>query len=99
MNSNIVGKFYDEVILELCYPEIADVSVDDYIAKSFRGNKPKELQHPFVVCAKEEVTLKVESWLGNVVVWTFPAGVPYPMPLRKIFNDAGNTKTSIQISY
>lgn len=99
MDSNIVGKFYDDVILECCYPEIADVSIADYVAKEFAGNKVVKKQHPFVVCAKEETTLKVESWLGNVVVWTFPAGVPYPMPLRKIFNNVGNTKTSIQISY
>ena len=99
MKSNIEGSFYNDVILELCYPEIADVSAVDYVAKTFRGNNIEEKQRPFVVCAKEETTLKVEAWLGNIVVWTFPAGVTYPMPLRKIIKDVGNTKTSIQISY
>ena len=99
MISNIQGKWYDEVILQLNYPEIADVTSEDYVAKSFKGNQIEEVQRPFIVCAKEESTLKVEPWLGEVVVWTFPAGVPYPMPLRKILKDAGNSKTSIQIAY
>lgn len=99
MITNIAGSFDDQVILQLNYPEIADVSSVDYVAKTFKGNQPQNIQRPFVVCAKEETTLKVEPWNGVAVVWTFPAGVPYPMPLRKIIKDNGNTKTSIQISY
>lgn len=95
------GKWYDEVILQLNYPEIADVSVADYEAKTFKGNQTEEKQRPFIVCAKQEVTLKVLPWLsqdGQPIPWTFPA-VPYPMPLRKILNDPGNTDTEIQIAY
>lgn len=98
MKNNIEGSFYDEVIMQLCYPEIADVSAEDYTAKSFKGNQVKTKQRPFIVCAKEETTLKVESWFGNIVTWTFPVG-PYAMPLRRIFHDAANSKTTIQISY
>jgi len=99
MITNIAGSFDDQVILQLNYPEIANVASEDYVAKTFKGNQTQQIQRPFVVCAKEETTLKVEPWNGEAVVWTFPAGVPYPMPLRKIFNDVGNSKTSIQISY
>ena len=102
MNSNIFGKFYNEVILEICLPEIADVSENDYEAKSFKlNNRIKEKQHPFIVCHHEAVTLKVVPFYDATetpIVWNFPAG-PYPMPLRKILNDAGNSATSIQIGY
>ena len=98
MRSNVIGKFYDEVILQLNYPEVADVSAETYVAKTFKGNQVQTEQHPFIVCAKEETTLKVEPWNGEILVWTFPVG-PYPMLLRKIIFDAGNTATSIQIAY
>ena len=98
MNVHIEGQFYDDIILQCMYPEVADVSAEDYVAKSFSGKKKEEKQRPFIVCAKEEVTLKVETWLGTVITWTFPVG-PYPMPLKRIIHDAGNSKTSIQISY
>ena len=98
MNTNNQGKWYDEIILQCNYPEIADVSSVDYVAKTLKGNQIDTLQRPFIVAHSEAVTLKVEPWLGDVVTWTFPAG-PYPMPLRKIIKDAGNTKTSIQITY
>jgi hypothetical protein len=92
------GKWYDEVFLQVNYPEVADVSAEDYTAKTFKGNQVSTEQRPFIICAKEEVTLKVLPWLGEAVVWTFPAG-PYPMPIKKILNDQANTATSIQIAY
>lgn len=98
MKNNIEGSFYDEVIMQLCYPEIASVSAADYEAKTFKGNQVETKQRPFIVCAKEETTLKVETWFGNIVTWTFPVG-PYPMPLKRIIKDNANTKTLIQISY
>lgn len=98
MITNIGGNFDDAVILQINYPEIANVASADYVAKTFKGNQVHEIQRPFIICAKEECTLKVEPWNGVAVVWTFPAG-PYPMPIRKILHDAGNSKTSIQIAY
>jgi len=92
------GKWYDDVFLQCNYPELADVSAVDYEAKTFRGNQVSEEQRPFIVCAKEEVTLKVLPWLGEAITWTFPAG-PYPMPIKKIIKDDANTATEIQIAY
>jgi len=92
------GKWYDEVFLQCNYPEVVDVSSADYVAKSFRGNQISSEQRPFIICAKEEVTLKVLPWLGTAVTWTFPAG-PYPMPIQKILTDPANTATTIQIAY
>jgi hypothetical protein len=98
MENKVRGKWYDEVILQCNYPEIANVSAQDYVAKTFKGNQIETQQRPFIIAHNTEVTLKVEPWLGEVVSWTFTAG-PYPMPLRRILHDAGNTATSIQIAY
>lgn len=101
MKADNRGKWYDEVFLQLNYPEVADVSAEDYTAKTFKGNQVSTEQRPFIICAKEEVTLKVLPWLsqtGLPITWTFSAG-PYPMPIKKIFNDVANTATSIQIAY
>lgn len=98
MIANTQGKYYDDVFLQINYPEVADVSAADYVAKTFRGNQVSEEQRPFIICAKVEVTLKVLPWLGEAVTWTFPAG-PYPMPIKKILKDDANTATEIQIGY
>jgi hypothetical protein len=98
MENKLRGKWYDDIMLQCNYPEIADVSEDDYEAKTFQGNQIDQKQRPFIIAHHEQVTLKVEPWLGEVVTWTFPAA-PYPMPLRRILHDAGNTATSIQIAY
>ena len=105
MISNVVGRFYDDVILQVNYPEVADVSSVDYTAKTFKGNQVAEQQHPFIICEDQPVTLKVLPWLGEAIVWKFTAG-PYPMLLRKIYHDAankvtesGDAITSIQIGY
>lgn len=95
---NINGNWYNNVILDGNYPEIADVSAAHYVAKSFLGNQVVAEQRPFQLFHPVAVTLKVEPWLGEVVVWDFTAG-PYPMPLRRILNDPANTATSIQICY
>lgn len=102
MDTNIKGRFYNEVTLEICKPVIADISENDYVAEVFKYNWTiKEERHPFIVCHNEAVTLKVVPFYDATetpVVWNFPAG-PYPMPLRKILNDAGNSATQIQIGY
>lgn len=99
MESNIKGKWYDDVIMQLNYPETANVAAGDYTAKTFKGNQTEAEQRPFIICAKAEVTLKVLPWLGaEPIVWTFPAG-PYPMPVKKIYKDDGNTAIEIQIAY
>lgn len=92
------GKYYDDVFLQINYPKTVDVSTEDYEAETFKANQVETKQRPFIVCAKEQVTLKVLPWLGEAVTWTFPAG-PYPMPLKKILSDPANTATSIQIAY
>jgi len=97
MNTNNVGKWYDEVLLQYNYPEVANVAAVDYVAKTFKGNQIPEQQHPFYIAEPEAVTLKVEPWLGEVIVWTFAPGAP--MPIRRIITDVANTKTSIQIAY
>jgi len=102
MKTNVYGEFYDAVMLQIVKPVTVDVSSADYTAQKLNKNTAaidaEGDQRPFVICQKEEVTLKVETWKGETIVWTFSAG-PYPMPLRKIFTDAGNTATTIQIGY
>ena len=99
MISNIQGKWYDDVILQGNYPKIVDVSAADFDNPAFQGNQVSPaVQRPFIICQDEPVTLKVEPWLGEVVIWNFTAG-PYPMPLRRIIKDAANSKTTIQIAY
>lgn len=98
MENKVRGTWYNDVLLDLNYPEIADVSVNDYVAKSFKGNQMTEEQRPFQIAHPAEVTLKVEPWLGEVVVWTFAPGA-FPMRIRRILKDPVNTATSIQIAY
>jgi len=98
MEQKIVGSYDDPIFLQINYPKIADVSSVDYTAIELKGDDEKTRQRPFVICHNEGVTLKVETWKGDVIVWTFTPG-PYPMPLKKIFKYAGNTATSIQIAY
>lgn len=98
MGNKVSGTWYNEIQLDCNYPEIADVSAADYVAKTFKGNQLDNVQRPFLIVHPVAVTLKVEPWLGDVVIWNFTAG-PYPMPLRRILNDAANSATSIQICY
>lgn len=102
MKTNMYGEFYDAVIMQIVKPVTVDVSSADYTAQKLNKNTAaideNGEQKPFVICAKAEVTLKVETWKGEPITWTFAAG-PYPMPLRKIFTNLGNTATIIQIGY
>jgi hypothetical protein len=109
MKANVWGEYYDAVILQIVKPAIADVSSVDYIAQKLDKNTAAiysaAQQKPFIICETQPVTLKVETWKGEVIIWNFTAG-PYPMPLRKIFKDAANkitqsgvAITSIQIGY
>jgi hypothetical protein len=100
MISNIQGEYGNPIVMEIVKPKIIDVSLADYEAETFTLNGTKKaIQHPFVVCAKEEVTLKVLPFYGTEpLTWTFTQG-PYPMPLKKIFADAGNSASEIQIGY
>lgn len=98
MNQNLVGSYDDPIILQINYPKIVNVASADYTAVSLKGGNGKTVQKPFIICHSVAVTLKVETWKGDIIVWTFTAG-PYPLPLRKIFTDAGNSATTIQIGY
>lgn len=109
MITNIQGEFYDDVILQVMRPELADVSAADYTAKKLAKtgvvDNTNGTQRPFVICHPEAVTLKVETWLGITITWKFMAGYN-PMPLKRIYNDAANVITEsdeaiteIQIGY
>lgn len=103
MKANVWGEYYDAVILQVVKPVTVDVSSADYTAAKLNKNTAavdnvNGEQRPFVICHNEGVTLKVETWKGDVIVWTFAPG-PYPMPLRKILNYVGNSATTIQIGY
>jgi len=99
---SIETGFQDPVILQITKPVTVNVAAADYEAQkldkfsaevSATGEKK-----PFILAHDVAVTLKVQTWKGDVVTWKFPAG-PYPMLLRKIFTDGANTATSIQIAY
>ena len=115
MNANIEGEFYNPVILEISVPDIADVSAEDYVAKSMDkyGNENStdhtKKQRPFVVSHPKSLKMKVLTWLGKEITWTFEVGKD-PIPLKKIFatpapvvvqnGDATETTvTSIQVGY
>ncbi len=103
MKSNVWGEYYDAVILQIVKPKLADVSSVDYSAEKINKNTvvvdaDAEVR-PFIVCEPMPVTLKVQTWKGDIVTWNFTAGA-YPMPLRKIFKDAANklTETGVAIT-
>ncbi|MGV8094520.1 MAG: hypothetical protein AB2L24_21915 [Mangrovibacterium sp.] len=98
MIANIQGEFYDPVILQMMFPKIVDVSATDYEAEEIGNYEVNKKKRPFIVAHPNPVTLKVETWLGEVLTWTFTSG-PYPMLLQRIFHDAANSQTLIQISY
>lgn len=106
MANSIQGSFYDQVILQIMIPGTVDVSAEDYEAKVIdnygreASGDPSEKQRPFVVLPTADTTLKVETWLGKVIVWTFKVGEP-PILLRKILHDAVNNsiQTGIRIGY
>lgn len=109
MISNIEGQYYDKIILQIMRPEKANVSATDYVAKKLNKNGIVDnlngVQSPFILSHPAPLTLKVETWRGEIITWDFNAG-PYPMPLRKIFNDPANVNTEtggavteIQIGY
>lgn len=98
----IYNGYSNEIILQVTLPKVVDVSSVDYEAEKININtgavdSTGDIQ-PFIICHSEEVTLKVDTWKGVAVTWTFPAG-PYPMLLSKIYTDGANTATSIQIGY
>lgn len=100
MDTKIFGKYNNEPALELLVPKIADVSAGDYTAETFAlANEKNPAQRPFYICHHTAVTLTVLPWFSeDEIQLTIPAG-PWPMPMRKISNDVGNSATSIQIAY
>jgi hypothetical protein len=90
METKIKGNFYDAVILQVMVPGVADVSNGDYNAEFINKSgqatdNPKDLR-PFVVCHPLSLRMKVETWLGKEITWTFGAdGIP--MLLKTIFAD------------
>lgn len=84
---------YPLVISQISFPKDVDVSVQDYEAEEVDG-----AVRPFLVCSDVPVILKIETWTGVIKVHKFVPGI-YWMPLRKIFTDAGNSETIIQIGY
>lgn len=74
--------------------EIADVSSVDYDAVSRAG----DTETAFFIIADTDITLKVEFADGSSGSFLFLRGYN-PIPVTKIFNDAGNTITSIQVGY
>ena len=100
MSNTIIRDGYNnEIVLQLTKPKIVNVSAVPYMAEVL-GMKIMDsgVVNPFIIASAVEVTLKVETWDGTVITWTFTPG-PYPMPLRKIFTDVANTATTIQIAY
>lgn len=103
MKSNVWGEYYDAVILQIVKPKSVDVSSVDYSAEKINKNTvavdPESGLRPFVICEDRPVTLKVQTWKGDIVTWKFTPGA-YPMPLRKIFSDAANklTETGVAIT-
>lgn len=105
MAIKIKGQFDEDVFLQLEIPKDIDISENNYSAESIEFEPGKKKIFPFIVCEDKPVTLKIETWSGVIKSHRFTAG-PYPMPLRRIFSDAGNVYTesddavtTIQISY
>lgn len=100
MDNVIIRDEYNiEVILQCMDPKIVDVTSADYVAEaSTKKVGESGIASPFILAHPVEVTLKVETWLGTIITWTFTPG-PYPMPLKRILTDAGNTVKILQISY
>ena len=104
MNTNTVlyGQYGDPSLSQIVTPKIVDVSSVDYNAEKLNVNtgaidSSGEVR-PFIICSNQEVVLKVQTWSDVTITWTFTAGT-YPMLLRKIYNDAANTLTTVQIGY
>jgi hypothetical protein len=64
---------------------------------------------PFIIAHPLPLRMKVQTWLGKVIIWNFGGGETL-MPLRKIFaspapvlivngEPTATTVTSVQISY
>ena len=110
MKANVWGEYYDAVILQVVKPVTVDVSSADYTAEKLNKNtaavdNTNGEQRPFIICQAQAVTLKVQTWKGDIITWHFTPG-PYPMPLLKIFSDPANVLTAdstpittIQIGY
>ena len=92
---SLQGYFYNKPVLEFNVPDKADVGTSDYSAKKVtKDGKISDAgeQRPFYIADSKGVTLKVETWGGEIVTWNFGTD-GYPLPLRKIFKDAGNVIT------
>ncbi len=100
MPINIKGNFYDDIIHQVVRAEVVDISKGNYEAKTFKSAlQLKEEQHPFILCHHEEITLRVESWFGEEITWTFLPG-ERPILLKRLIKHADNTiETGIQIGY
>ncbi len=115
MISSLRGYFYNYPKLEIAVPDVADVTNENYIAKSFtkqgvESEDPK-LQQSFYICHPVSLQMTVETWLGKIVEnWIFEPGKD-PVQLRKIFktpapvivdadgNPTETEVTKIQVGY
>jgi hypothetical protein len=98
------GFFGNEVITELCIPEIIASIANGYQAKTFNRLGKEDSsgeKRPFLICHNAPITLKVVTWAGVTILWDFPGDkYPYPMPLREILKSDDNSITAdIRISY
>lgn len=69
---------------------LADVSAGDYDTRN-------DNEH-FGLLLTDQATLKVQTVGGTIGSFDFPPGYN-PVALKKIYNDAGNTITEIQVYY
>lgn len=97
----LTGYFNNEVITEICVPKVIDIGTG-YEAKKLNFNGAEDTnaeQRPFIVAHPVEITLRIETWLGETLTWTFLPGAQ-PMPLRRILDHVDNSiTTGIQIGY
>lgn len=113
--SNILDNFFHNkgTKLDISVPDVADVSENDYTALKLTRygevDNTKGEQRPFIVCHPLSLRMKVETWLGKEITWTFDPQKD-PIPLKKIFaspvpvvvtnGEATATEvTSIQVGY
>jgi hypothetical protein len=90
MEANIVDNFFYNkgTKLDINYPDVADVSETDYTAKKLTRDGEEDNtngeQRPFIPSHPVSLRMKVETWLGKTITWTFEPGKD-PIPLKKIF--------------
>ena len=108
MADKIIGYFYNEPLFEICVPDVANVSASDYPAKNFtsdgKESNDNKLKRPFYFSHPKPLRMKVLTWLGKEITWTFEKGKD-PIPLQKIFKtpvplvvDANGDVTATQVT-